>query len=102
MTIPPSTSEELQRAIAKIVTKRALEASQIPYDTKVWINAVDKARRVIETVAPADTVEAYHKDLVKALSQAQEAYNDTDGEHTNGRAGIGNVLYDVMGLLAPN
>lgn len=99
MTKPPSTSEELRRAIEKIVAKRAIEASQMPYDTKVWVGAVDKARRVFENVALADTVEVYHKDVVSALSETSETYNDSDGEYTNGRAGIGDILYDVMGLL---
>ncbi len=99
MTKKPTTSEELQRAIAKIISKRAIEASQIPYDTKVWVGAVAEARRVFERVALVETIEAYHKDVVRALSIASDTYNDSDGEYTNGRGGIGNVLYDVMGLL---
>jgi len=99
MTKTPTTSVELQRAIQKIVRNRAIEASQIPYDTKVWIGAVEEARRVFERVSVAKPVEAYHKAVVQALSEASETYNDSDGEYTNGRGGIGNVLYDVMGLL---
>lgn len=99
MAKTPTTSIELQRAVEKIIRKRAIEASQTAYDTSVWIGAVEEARRVFEGVVLVESVEIYHKAVVRALSEASDTYNDTDGEYTNGRGGIGNVLYDVMGLL---
>ena len=99
MTKPPATTAALTRAIDKILSARAIEAARIPYDTKVWIAAVEEARRVIARVAETDPVETYHQAVVDALSHASDTYNDPDGEYTNGRGGIGNVLYDIMGLL---
>ena len=99
MSSIPATSEELHQAIEAIIRKRALEASEMPYDRKVWIGAVSEARRIIARIAVFEPVLAYHQAVVAALSEASETYNDADGEHTNGSGGVGNVLYDVMGLL---
>ena len=99
MTAQPATIAELQNAIKAIIKTRAMEASQMSYDRKVWISAVAEAQSVFNRVPLKDTVKAYHQAVVGALSAACDAYNDPDGEYTNGTGAIGDVLYDVMGLL---
>jgi len=99
MTKPPATPAALKRAVKALISKRAIEASLMAYDVSVWVGAVAEARRVFERVDPVEPVAAYHKAIVQALSEASDTYNDSDGEYTNGRGGIGDVLYDVMGLL---
>ena len=100
MSDQPATSAKLHKAIEVIIRKRAVEASQMSYDRKVWISAVGEAQSVFSRVPMKDTVEAYHQAVVSALSAACDAYNDPDGEYTNGTGAIGDVLYDVMDLLS--
>lgn len=99
MPKPPTTGAALQAEIEKILRKRALEASSMAYDKSVWIGAVAAARQAYERVLVVEPVTAYHGAVVAALSHLSETYNDSDGEYTNGRGGIGDVLYDVMGLF---
>ena len=94
-----ATAEDVQNEIEKIISTRAIEASEMPYDRRVWIAAVSEARRVLGGVTVDGTSRAYYSAVVSVLSEASDTYNDPDGEYTNGRGAIGNILYDVMRLV---
>ena len=93
------TAEQVRAAIAAIIVKRSIEASQSEYDMKVCVGAVGAASYAFERVPIEGTATEYGQAVVAVLAELHDTYNDPDGEYTSGRAPIGHVYYDVSRLI---
>ncbi len=93
------SAQQMKAAIKAIIVKRSLAANQSQYDRKVCVGAVGAASDVFERVPVEGTAIEYGQAVVAVLSELHDTYNDSDGEYTSGRAPIGDVYYDVSGLL---
>jgi len=93
------TAKQMHAAINKVVEKHAIEASKSEYDRKVCILAVSAAGDTIRRVPVAGTAIEYGQAVAVVLGELQDSYNDPDGEYTSGKAPIGGVYYDVLGLV---
>lgn len=93
------SAQQMHTAIKEIVKRRSIEASQSQYDHKVCILAVSAAEDTIRRVPVAGTAIEYGQAVAAVLSDLSNAYNDPDGEYTSGKGSIGNVHFDVLGLI---
>lgn len=93
------TAKQMHAAINKIVGKRAIKASQSQYDMKVCVGAVAAAGDTVRCVPIEGTAIEYGQAVAAVLSELGDTYNDPDGEYTSGKGPIGDVHYDVLGLI---
>ena len=93
------SAEQMHAAIKKIIERRSIEASQSAYDHKVCILAVSAAADTIRRVPVAGTAIEYGQAVAALLSDLSNTYNDPDGEYTSGKGSIGDVHFDVLGLI---
>ena len=93
------TAKQMLAAINKGVEKRSLEASESAYDRKVCILAVGAAEDAIRRVPVEGTPIEYGQAVAAVLGELQNSYSDPDGEYTSGQGSIGDVYFDVLGLI---
>ena len=89
----------MRAAIEKLFNTRSVEAAQSQYDAKVCVRAVGAARDVWDRVAIEGTAPQYGQRVLDALEPVYDDYNDPDGEYTSGKAAIGDVFYNIMGIV---
>ena len=94
----PKTAEQAHRALQKIMEEQAVKAARSEYDISVCITAVSAARSTFEGVEVKGSAPEYVANVYAAISDLQNGYNDSDGQYTNGRAPIGDVLGQVYTL----
>jgi len=94
-----STAEEMHAVINRIFAKRSIKAAESQYDRKVCVLAVGTARDVYMSVPIEGTATEYGHAVLKALEPLCDSYNDPDGEYTSGKGSIGDVFYDIMGVV---
>ena len=86
------------KALNKIMEKQSVKAAKSEYDISVCISAVAAAHKSFEAIEVSGTATEYVARVYDAISNLQDGYNDSDGEYTNGRASIGDVLGGVYDL----
>ena len=75
------------------------QAAESQYDRKVCVLAVGTARDVFMRVPIEGTATEHGQAVLKALEPLCDNYNDPDGEYTSGKGSIGDVFYDIMGVV---
>jgi len=91
-------TQTAHRALQKIMEEQAVKAARSEYDISVCISAVSAARRTFEGIEVKGSAPEYVAQVYDAISDLQNGYNDSDGQYTNGRASIGDVLGRVYQL----
>ena len=97
--MPLMTAEEMHAVIDRIFAKHSIKAAESQYDRKVCVLAVGTARDVFLRVPIEGTATEHGQAVLKALKPLYDNYNDADGEYTSGRGSIGDVFYDIMGVV---
>ena len=97
--MPVTTAEEMHAVITRIFAKRSIKAAESQYDRKVCVRAVGTARDVFMRVSVEGTATEYGQSVLRALEPLCDNYNDPDGEYTSGKGSIGDVFYDIMGVI---
>lgn len=77
------------------VEKHALAAQSSQYDSAVAITAVARARKVIANVFEGSNSKNPRVEILANLLELHSNYNDTDGEYTNGKGVLGNLIADI-------
>ena len=93
-----TTTENMLKAIGRIMDRQLAEANKNQYDVLVCIRSVDAARAVFKGIPVAGTAYCYGTAVMEALLALQENYWDSDGEYTS-KGRVGDVCSDVWQLL---
>ena len=97
--MPVTTAEEMHAVINRIFAKHSIKAAESQYDRKVCVLAVGTARDVFMRVPIEGTATEHGQAVLKALEPLSNNYNDPDGEYTSGKAPIGDVFCEIMGVI---
>lgn len=89
----------MQDTVQKIIEKHAIKAQQSEYDRSVCILAISKARKLIQSIPIDTSIEQYHSQVIKQLSDFQQNYHDSDGQYTSGKGVLGDLLGDLISTL---
>lgn len=89
------TVDEARDAIAAVIGEQMWAALRSDYDSKVCVAAVSAADAVFRNTAVGDDPKTYVLGLIAKLTALRDAYDDPDGEYTNGSSSIGSVLTGV-------
>lgn len=92
-------ADELKAQILAVVAKHAIAAQASQYDRSVCITAVATVRKLVEGISTDNQLQDYSENVSTSLNALREAYNDTDGQYTNGKGVIGSLQGDVEAVI---
>jgi len=92
---------DVRRRALALVDKHALAAQASPYDRHVAVAAIAKARTTVANapIDPDDAAAAAGQ-IVAALTALHATYHDPDGEFTNGKGVLGNLIDDIVAAFS--
>ena len=93
---------EVKETVKSIIDEHAVKVQANQYDRHIAVSAVASARKRVDELqletVPADK---QARTVIDALIQLRLEYSDPDGEYTNGKAILGNLIDDVFLALSP-